>query len=143
LVVYDLEDGRLTRTATPPIGTQNRWLAPIGVADFNADGHMDVAYVDRPHLAKTLRVWSYKSGALTQIASLSGVTNHSIGEDFITSSIRFCDGRPEMILNDARRQNIVSVFFEDNTLRARTLGAFHGASSVLNPPKCSSGASTD
>ncbi len=38
LVVYDLENGHLARTSNPNIGTQNRWLAPIGVADFNRDG---------------------------------------------------------------------------------------------------------
>lgn len=136
LVVYDLEDGRLKRTANPNIGTQNRWLAPIGVADFNGDGDMDVAYVDRPHLAKTLRVWTYRNGDLTEIASIKGVTNHSIGEPFITSSIRTCDGRAEMILNDARRKNIVSVFFEDGKLTYKDLGKYRGPDSVINPPKC-------
>lgn len=136
LVIYDLENGALTRTTNPNIGTQNRWLAPIGVADFNGDGHMDVAYVDRPHLAKTLRVWTYRDRKLTEIASIKGVTNHSIGEDFITSSIRTCKGRPEMILNDARRTNIVSVFFEDGRLTYKDLGAYRGPNSVINPPAC-------
>ncbi len=136
LVIYDLQDGSLKRTANPNIGTQNRWLAPIGVADFNGDGDMDVAYVDRPHLAKTLRVWTYRDRGLTEIASIKGVTNHSIGEDFITSSIRTCDGRPEMILNDARRRNIVSVFFEDGKLTYEDLGRYRGPDSVITPPKC-------
>lgn len=136
LVVYDLENGQLRRTVTPNIGTQNRWLAPIGVADFNGDGDMDVAYVDRPHLAKTLRVWTYRDGILTEIASLKGVTNHSIGEPFITSSIRTCNGRPEMILNDSRRKNIVAVFFEDGKLSTKSLGRYKTPQSVLNPPKC-------
>ena len=136
LVVYDLEGARLTRISNPNIGTQNRWLAPIGVADFNGDGDMDVAYVDRPHLAKTLRVWTYRDGGLTEIASIKGVTNHSIGEPFITSSIRTCDGRAEMILNDARRKKIVSVFFENGKLTYKDLGKYTGPRSVLNPPKC-------
>lgn len=136
LVVYDLENGQLTRTASPNIGTQNRWLAPIGVADFNGDGDMDVAYVDRPHLAKTLRIWTYRGGKLTEIASLKGVTNHSIGEPYITSSIRICDGRSEMILNDASRKHIVSVFFENGKLTSKTLGKFKSSKSVLSLPIC-------
>jgi hypothetical protein len=136
LVVYDLENAALHRTANPNIGTQNRWLAPIGVADFNGDGDMDVAYVDRPHLAKTLRVWTYRDGILTEIASVNGVTNHSIGEPFITSSIRTCNGRPEMILNDAGRKNVVSVFFVGDKLTTKTLGAYKTPQSVLKPPKC-------
>jgi hypothetical protein len=122
--------------ATQYIGTRYRWLAPIGVADFNGDGDMDVAYVDRPHLAKTLRVWTYRNGKLIEVASINGVTNHSIGEDFITSSIRTCDGRSEMILNDAQRKNIVSVFFKNGKLTQKTLGKYTGPKSVLTPPGC-------
>jgi hypothetical protein len=124
------------KIATPYIGTPYRWLAPIGVADFNGDGDMDVAYVDRPHLAKTLRVWTYRDRRLTEIASIKGVTNHSIGEDFITSSIRICDGRSEMVLNDTQRKNIVAVFFENGTLTQKNLGKYTGPNSVLNPPNC-------
>lgn len=96
---------------------------------------MDVAYVDRLHLAKTLRVWIYRNGGLTEIASIKGVTNHSIGEPFITSSVRSRDGRPEMILNDVRCKNIVSVFFENGTLTRKDLGTYSGPKLVLNPPK--------
>jgi hypothetical protein len=124
------------RVATPYIGTRYRWLAPIGAADFNGDGHMDVAYVDRPHLAKTLRVWTYRDGALTEIAAIGGVTNHVIGESFITSAIRNCDGRPEMILTDGDRKNIVSVFFENGALAYKSLGPYKGTVSVTNPPAC-------
>ena len=133
LAVYD-KNSKIAET--PHIGTRNRWLAPIGVADFNGDGDMDVAYVDRPHLAKTLRVWTYRDGGLTEIASIKGVTNHSIGEPFITSSIRTCDGRAEMILNDARRTNIISVFFEGGKLTSKELGKYNGPDSVINPPAC-------
>jgi len=87
-------------------------------------------------LAKTLRVWTYRDGGLSEIASIKGVTNHSIGEPFITSSIRTCDGRPEMILNDARRKNILSVFFENGALTYKDLGAYTGPQSVLTPPAC-------
>lgn len=122
--------------ATPYIGTRYRWLAPVGIADFNGDGDMDVAYVDRPHLAKTLRVWSFRNAALIEIAALKGVTNHRIGEDTITSGIRHCDGRPEMILTDGNRENILSVFFENGTLTWQTLGPYTGPESVIQPLAC-------
>ena len=124
------------KAATPHIGTRYRWLAPIGVADFNGDGDMDVAYVDRPHLAKTLRVWTYRNGGLEEIATLAGVTNHSIGEPFITSAIRTCDGRPQMILNDARRRNIVAVYFEGGALVSKVIGRYGDSAQVITPPKC-------
>jgi hypothetical protein len=80
-----------TSVSSPPrrIGQRNRWLAPIGAADLDGDGRVEIAYVDRPHLARTLRVWrSRPGGTLTEIATATGLTNHRIGEAFITGGIR-------------------------------------------------------
>lgn len=136
LVVYDLEGADLRRTATPNIGTSFRWLAPVGVADFNGDGQMDVAYVDRPHLAKTLRVWTYSDGSLVEIARLRGVTNHKIGEPFIASAVRDCGSLPEMILTEARRRTIISVRFEGNELIWQELGPYAGPTSITAAAQC-------
>jgi hypothetical protein len=79
LVVYGLTpDGQNLRllAATPNIGQRNRWLAPIGAADLDGDGRVEIAYIDRPHLARTLRVWRYAGGTLTAIAAATGLTNH-------------------------------------------------------------------
>ena len=81
LAIYGV-GGRIT--ANDWIGRRIRWLAPIGAADFDGNGTIEIAYVDRPHLAKTLRVWRYRTGTLTQIATRPGVTNHRIGEVDIT-----------------------------------------------------------
>ena len=73
--------------STPYIGQANRWLAPVGIADFDNDGAMDIAYIDRPHLAKILRVWSYRKGDLMQVSQKQGLTNHKIGHNFITGGV--------------------------------------------------------
>lgn len=99
LAVYDLIDGQVKKIAsTPPIGRRNRWLAPIGAADFDGDGQNDVAYIDRPHLAKVLRIWTMRGANLEQIASASGFSNHRIGQAFITGGVRDCSAGPEMVL---------------------------------------------
>ena len=54
LAIYD-ESGLIA--ATPFIGQTHRWLAPIGAADLDGDGLIEIAYVDRPHLARLIRVW--------------------------------------------------------------------------------------
>ena len=68
---------------TPYIGTPNRWLAPIGAGDLDGDGRVEIAYIDRPHLAKRLRVWRFDGtvaeGGLNHVVDLEGLTNHKIG----------------------------------------------------------------
>ena len=102
----------------PPIGTGNRWLAPIGVADFDGDGFEDVAYVDRPHIFGMLRVWSVEKGRMEQIAELRGFSNHRIGEDFITGGVRDCGQGPEMVVPNDRWNTLMAVRYVDGALKA-------------------------
>ncbi|MEM1077645.1 MAG: VCBS repeat-containing protein [Pseudomonadota bacterium] len=108
LAVYGPE-GKIA--ATPHIGRTNRWLAPIGAADFDGDGAMEIGYIDRPHLAKTLLLWRYEDRALTWVAALPGMTNHRIGEDFISGGIRDCAGPLEMVVAEANWSGTVAVRF--------------------------------
>ena len=124
-------------TATDYIGRSFRWLAPAGVGDFDGDGVTEVAFVDRPHLAKTLRVFEYKDQSLTLEAEIPGVTNHRIGEAFITGGVRDCGGAPEMVLADARWQSVVSVAFDDGAYRVTEIGPFTGTESVNAALGCS------
>ncbi len=124
--------------ATPYIGTRFRWLAPtgIGAADLDGDGQIELAYVDRPHLAKTLRVWRFEGGALREIAHLGGVTNHRIGEPHISGGIRTCGGAPEIIVADARWRDILSVTLEGNRLETKRLGSHQGGASFAQAMRC-------
>ncbi len=105
LAIYDGAGDKIAET--PHIGRSNRWLGPIGAADFDGDGYVEVAYVDRPHLAKMLRVWRYRNGRLEEVANHAGLTNHQIGQDFITSGLRDCGDGAEMVLVDAGWSRIV------------------------------------
>ena len=118
LAVYTAE-GRLA--ATPYIGTRFRWLAPVGAADLDGDGQIEIAYVDRPHLAKTLRLWRLTAGELTEIGAWRGVTNHRIGEDFISGGVRSCAGLPELVVADADWRSVMVLRWEADDLRARRL----------------------
>lgn len=129
LVVYTLRDGALEPlAATPYIGQRNRWLAPAAVGDLDGDGQVEIAYVDRPHLAKTLRIWRFADGTLRQVASAGGVTNHAIGEEVIHGGLRDCGQGPEIVLSDAQRTRLLAVTYDGAAITARDIGAFTPAS---------------
>ena len=137
VVIYQLSENEIKLLAsTPYIGTSNRWLAPVGIADFNNDGDMDIAYVDRPHLAKTLRVWSYRDGKLHQIANKRGYSNHRIGEDFISGGLKSCDENVAMITADSSWNRILETTLKDNQLSSRDIGEFQGPESLSSALQC-------
>ncbi|MEO0664135.1 MAG: VCBS repeat-containing protein [Pseudomonadota bacterium] len=139
--VYALRDGALIPLVRNPfIGTRFRWLAIVGAEDLDGDGQMEIAYVDRPHLAKTLRVWEVRALDATTFtteeeASLPGVTNHRIGEVDIAGGIRDCGAGPEMIVADANWLRVLAVRF-DGALRARELGPHGGRASFAQAMGC-------
>lgn len=133
LAIYD-QTGKIA--ATPHIGARNRWLAPIGATDLDGDGFVELAFIDRPHLAKTLRVWRYKDGDLRPVADLPGLTNHKIGEDFITGGLRDCGQGPEMITVSADWYNIMSSTLQGDKLETRALARFEGQNSVRRVLDC-------
>ncbi len=99
--------------STPWIGTRFRWLAPVGAADLDGDGRIEIAYIDRPHLARTVRIWRYlpqgaRQGQLVEIASAPGLTNHRIGEDVITGGLRDCGRGPEILTANADWTRVVA-----------------------------------
>ena len=122
--------------ATPHIGRTHRWLAPIGAADLDGDGFVEIAYIDRPHLAKTIRIWRFRNGKLTPVADRKGFTNHRIGETRISGGIRTCAGRPEMILADANWQKLFAVTFAKGGLATRDLGPIQGRNSFVAALSC-------
>ena len=122
LAVYNGEGRKIAQT--PHIGQTNRWLAPIGAADLDGDGHIELAYIDRPHLAKTLRIWRFYYGKLEEVATAPGLTNHMIGQDFITSGLRDCGAGPEIVTVNADWSRIIVSRLEAGAIRQRDIGAF-------------------
>lgn len=110
--------------ATPHIGTRNRWLAPVGAADLDGDGRVELAYVDRPHLAKQLRIWRFDAGTLSHVADAEGLTNHKIGWDFIPGGIRDCGTGPQIITADAGWINVMASRFDGARLTSQVLAPY-------------------
>lgn len=126
LAIYDAAG---KRNATPHIGAPYRWLAPVGAADLDGDGRVEIAYVDRPHLAKTLRIWRYLPGEerLVELISVTGFTNHRIGWDHIAGGLRDCGKGPEMILADGDWTRALAVRLSAGGAEVRGLGPYSAA----------------
>ena len=127
-------DGMISRT--PYIGRKNRWLAPVGAADLDGDGRIEIAYVDRPHLAKVVKLWRWQAGALVHVADIPGFSNHRIGWSGIPGGVRDCGQGAEMVLADAEWRNVVALRWDGNTAQARRLRGFDGARSIDQALRC-------
>lgn len=94
LAVIAVRDAALSIVAeTPPTGSPNTWLNPAGIADFDGDGMVDMAYVQMPHVLGLLRIWTLRSGRLIEIASMPDTSNHVIGSPHLgLSAVADFDG---------------------------------------------------
>lgn len=127
LAIYD-ETGLVA--ATPHIGRAHRWLAPVGAADLDGDGHVELAYVDRPHLARVLRIWRFRDGGLHHLADAPGFTNHRIGWDFIAGGLRDCGEAPELVTASGDWTRILAARLANGRIETRDLGTYDGPESL-------------
>ncbi|WP_246040571.1 FG-GAP repeat domain-containing protein [Roseovarius arcticus] len=135
LAVFRSAGGTLSLlAATPYIGQRNRWLAPVAVGDLDGDGAVELAYIDRPHLTKRLRVWRYANGALGHVADLGNLTNHRIGWNFIAGGWRPCAS--EMILASGDWSRVMAVRLEGGSLTARDVGTYRAPGSLTAAMAC-------
>lgn len=125
LAIYSLgPDGLFKLAETPHIGQPARWLAPAGIADFDGDGQNDIAYIETPHLGKVLRIWTMRDGGLVELASAKGLTNHRIGEEFISGGARVCDGVTEVVTANGDWSRVFATRMVDDGLEFSDLGPY-------------------
>lgn len=122
-VTQEASGAQLRRLATTAyLGTKNRWLAPAGAADFDRDGTIEIAYVEKPHLDRVLRLVRLKGNQLANVASLAGVTNHAIGQEQVESLVRTCGEVAEIIALSADGKHALAITWENQGLTARRIG---------------------
>jgi len=122
--------------ATDFIGRNHRWLAPVGAADFDGDGLVELAYVDRPHLAKTLKLFRFRNGKLLHMKDFPGVTNHRIGDREITGGMRDCGAGPQMIVADAGWLRVLALGWDGRRFTKTDLGPNRGPQSFDEALAC-------
>lgn len=123
LAVYKLDRARARldlMASTGFIGTPNRWLNPIGIADFNGDGRADVALVRTPHIGGMLEIWTFEKGGLVLVASRPGHSNHAIGSRVLHMAAVADldgDGAPELVVPDDTRTRLSILAVAGNRIR--------------------------
>lgn len=139
LAIYGLRDGDIALlAATPYIGQRNRWLAPIGAGDLDGDGLIELAYIDRPHLARMMRLWRFDGAQLTEAYRIDGLTNHRIGDPAISGGVRTCDGVAETVTASADWSRVIATRIENGKALMQDLGPNRGAESFAAALACSS-----
>ncbi len=98
---------------------------PPRAADFDGDGRIEIAYVDRPHLLADLVFVRIEGAALVERARLPGVTNHRIGEDSLSGGLRDCGQGPELVAASADWSRLLVIGWDGGPVR-RDAGAFSG-----------------
>ena len=91
---------------------------------------MEIAYVERPHLTKTLRIWRFRDGAMTHVADHAGLTNHKIGWDFIPGGIRHCGDSPEIMTASHDWQRVMATQYRRGEVLRVGIGVYRGSASL-------------
>lgn len=122
LAVLDLVDDALRIVAeAPAIGTPNRWLNPVGVADFDGDGRPEAAVVITPHIGGVLTFYRMQNGRLRRVAAEPGFSNHALDSPELgMSAVLDADGDrvPDIALPDAARGSLRIVSFAGGRVRS-------------------------
>ncbi|MDP6388749.1 MAG: VCBS repeat-containing protein [Alphaproteobacteria bacterium] len=133
VAVFGLDGGKIVRRAeSPPIGQSHRWLCPVGMADFDGDGRIEIAVVETPHLGRTIVIYRQYGEKLVEVARQYGHSNHFIGSTVLDMSAVLDvdgDGIRDMVVPTGGRSRLVAMSFAGGKFKeiARTP---HGAEIV-------------
>jgi FG-GAP-like repeat len=83
-------------------GSTFRWLNPVGVADFDGDGKLDLASVITPHVGGLLTLYHYAPPKLESFAQAMDTSNHRMGdlEQQLAVIVEQKSLRPTIIVTD-------------------------------------------
>ena len=121
IAVFGLAGNALIKKAQGPfIGRSNRWLNIAGIAQFTGQRNLEIATVEMPHLAGLLKFYRYRNGKLDVSRFTPGFSNHEIGSgELRLSSVVHVDddNRPDLIVPNSNRNELLMVSFVSGTLK--------------------------
>ena len=92
----------IERARSAFVGSTFRWLNPVGAADFDADGKLDLAMVLTPHIGGELQLLHYRPPSLVPYARALDVSNHRMGalEQTLAVIVHVAGQRPTVLVPD-------------------------------------------
>ncbi|MBA4212045.1 MAG: hypothetical protein C0449_03065 [Polaromonas sp.] len=114
LAERDGQPSLVERARGPHAGSTFRWLNPVGFADFDGDGRLDVASVTTPHIGGVLTLHHLQPPALVPFARALDVSNHRMGalEQQLAVIVQQPGLRPTIIVPDMARRALHALRWE-------------------------------
>ncbi|WP_428574344.1 FG-GAP repeat domain-containing protein [Ramlibacter sp.] len=112
LVVFGVEgpetSPRLVERARSPHVGNMRWLNPIGAADFDGDGNLDLVSVTTPHIGGILTLYRYQPPKLVAFGETRDVSNHRMGavEQRLGAIVALSGSAHMLIVPDQSRRSL-------------------------------------
>jgi hypothetical protein len=108
IAVHDATGSHL---ATGPVYGSG-WRHQLCVAPFPPDGRPELAVTRKPHVDRVVEFYRFADGDLTVEAEVPGVSTHTYGSHNVDGGLAAdldADGRPELLVPNARRDELLAI----------------------------------